>query len=155
MKCLRALFLLFACTYVQADELMIHGLTVHGHSTYRESSTAYIRPDGTVDHVVEHRRKFNGVNPGLTYTWADGEQIGFFKNSYYRWSVHASYRHMFNDHVGAFGGFATGYSDRAGKGLIGGFALRTPAYSGWRAVLIAQPFGGKSSAYSLALSQAF
>jgi hypothetical protein len=131
--------LLFVPT-VYADEVLFLGLTRHGSSQFKDTDGQY--------------KVYNSLNPGIVYTFDNGIGVGTFKNSYYKQSLAVSYRSMMTDNLGVMGGYATGYEGRNSHGLIGGFVVRTRASdSGWRAVLIAQPFGGDSSAFSFALSK--
>ncbi len=123
-----------------ADEVLFLGLTRHGSSHFKDTDGQY--------------KAYNNVNPGIVYTFDNGIGVGTFKNSYYKQSLSISYRTMMTDNLGVMGGYATGYENRNSNGLIGGFVVRTnSSESGWRAVLIAQPFGGKSSAFSFGLSK--
>ncbi len=132
--------LLLSGKTVVADELMFTGITWHGSKQFEDT-------DGQL-------RTYNGVNPGAIYTFDNGIGVGTFKNSYFKTSVMINYRFLWNDNLGVMGGYATGYEERNSKGIIGGFLLRTnPSSQGWRLVTILQPFGGKSSAFSLAISK--
>lgn len=125
---------------VYADEVLFLGLTHHGSSRFKDTDGQY--------------KEYNNLNPGIVYTFDNGIGVGTFKNSYYKQSLVVSYRSMMSDHLGVTCGYATGYEGRNNHGLIGGFVVRTRASdSGWRATLIAQPFGDDSSAFSFALSK--
>lgn len=116
-------------TTVLADEIVIHGVTWHGAQKYDAVCSS-----GPCD------RSYNAINPGITYVYSSGLMIGAYYNSYFRTSVYVAYRHMFNDNVGVFGGWASGYSARGSGGFVGGLVARTNDLGGgWRVGVAGQP----------------
>lgn len=122
---------------VMADEIMLHGLTWHKYQQFTDTNGSLT--------------DYNVTTYGVTYIRKDGFAAGVYQNSYYKFSFHIDYRYMFNDYIGAFIGYATGYENYRSNGVIGGIVLRTPAYEGWRINLMGIP----TEVMTLAVSKEF
>lgn len=129
MKSILSLALLMFAMNASAGEVVFHGLTVHGNSSwFKTNRIDYVNEKNEVVRSEKIRvyTKYNNVNLGVGYRFDNGISTGVFYNSFEKASLYVSKDFMYNDNFGVFIGGATGYKSFKNKDIvaIGGLLFR-------------------------------
>lgn len=109
-----ALFALVA-TSAQADEIVIHTLSIHTKAEYTHTSRQnFIDEQGNYLYTEETKtqHRYNNFNYGLAYRWDNGWEVGMYHNSFRNNTFYVAKEWMFTESFGAMVGAGTGYDVR-------------------------------------------
>lgn len=130
MKIIISCLLAFTCITVQANELIIHGPSIHGarNKTIRVLYRQEVLVDGKTHNTYKVTKPYDNANYGIGYRTSDGYLFGIYNNSYSRPAAYVGKQVMFNSYLGAYAAVATGYDNVSGYplALTGGLIVKLP-----------------------------
>lgn len=129
-----------------ADELVIHGMSLHSaHNADERVFDHQETRNGQTYNIYMVTKRYNNANFGIGYR-INGVIFGLYNNSYNRPTAYIGRQYMLNKHVGGFIALGTGYDavTHTPVTVLGGLVLKAALTDTISVELVGLPKLGKA-----------